>query len=117
VAPVHRLENPAAAVNNPALIFSYGEGVADMGYSDDWKKFPLSEVLYSQLRVHAIAPLVLINVWNPIPSAHDVAETNLSVVNGIATIDDSMAMISGVVVHNVTANDPDYVRDMDYSLK
>jgi len=34
VAPVHRLENPAMAVNNPALLFNFSEGVADMGYMD-----------------------------------------------------------------------------------
>jgi phage tail sheath protein FI len=117
VAPVHRLENPEAAVNNPSLIFSYGEGVADMGYSDDWKKFPLSEVLYSQMRVHAISPLVLINVWNPLTGAQEVAEPSLPVINGIAAINDPMAMISGVTVHNVVSEQPDYVRDVDYSLK
>ena len=115
VAPVHRLENPEAAVNNPALIFSFGEGVADMGYSDDWKSFPLSEVLFSQMRVHAISPLVLINVWNPIPTAQDVAVTDLPVINGIATIDDGMAMISAVIVRNGTNGD--YVRNKDYSLR
>jgi phage tail sheath protein FI len=114
VAPVHKLENPATAVNNPSLIFSYGEGVADMGYSDDWKKFPLSEVLYSQMRVHAISPLVLINVWNPLTDAQNVAEPTLPVVNGIATIDDPLAMISGVAVKN---GEDSYVRDTDYSLK
>jgi phage tail sheath protein FI len=117
VAPVHKLENPAAAVNNPSLVFSYGEGVADMGYSDDWKSFPLSEVLYSQLRVHAISPLVLINVWNPVPTAQEVVVTDLPVINGIATIDDAMAMISGVTVHNVDTGQSDYVRNTDYSLK
>ena len=115
VAPVHRLENPAAAVNNPALVFSYGEGVVDMGYSDDWKKFPLSEVLFSQMRVHAVSPLVMINVWNPIPTAQDVAVTDLPVINGIATIDDGMAMISAVIVHRATSGE--YVRNKDYTLK
>jgi len=114
VAPVHRLENPAAAVNNPALIFSYGEGVADMGYSDNWKFFPLSEFLYSQMRIHAISPLVMINVWDPTKDAQDVAEADLSVINGIATIDDGMAMISTVAVHN---GGSDYIRGVDYSLK
>jgi len=115
VAPVHRLEDPSKAVNNPALIFSYGEGAADMGYSDDWKKFPLSEVLYSQMRIHAISPLVLINVWDPRKNAQDVAVTDLPIINGVATIDDAMAMISTVAVHNGASGD--YVRNRDYSLK
>jgi phage tail sheath protein FI len=118
VAPVHRLENPAIAVNNPSLIFNFAEGVADMGYIEPahWKEFPLSMMLYSQMRLHLVSPLVLINVWNPITDAQDVAETALPVVNGIATIDDPMAMVRGLLVHNATNGSADYVRDNDYSL-
>ena len=119
VAPVHRLENPAIAVNNPTLIFNFAEGVADMGYMDPkhWKKFPLSMMLFSQMRLHLVSPLVLINVWNPLKNAQDVMEKDVPVINGILTIDDPMAMISGVTVHNTKIGDPDYVRDNDYSLR
>jgi phage tail sheath protein FI len=119
VAPVHRLENPAIAVNNPALLFNFSEGVADMGYMDPqhWKKFPLSMMMYSQFRVHLVSPLVLINVWNPLEDAVEVAEPGLPVINGIATVDDPMAMISGVIVHNANTGDPDYVRGVDYALR
>jgi len=118
VSPVHRLENPLLAVNNPALIFNYAEGVSDMGYMGPkhWKKFPLSMALFSQTRLHLISPLVMINVWNPLKDAVDVAEPDLPVINGIATIDDPMAMISTVKVRNVTAGDPDYEREKDYVL-
>jgi phage tail sheath protein FI len=118
VAPVHRLENPELAVNNPALIFNYAEGVADMGYMGPkyWKKFPLSMGLFSQTRLHLVSPLVLINVWNPLKDAVEVAETGVSVINGIATIDDPMAMISQVKVLNVNSGSTDYVREKDYVL-
>jgi len=115
VAPVHRLEKPEEAVNNPSLSFSYGEAVADMGYSDDWKSFPLCELIYSQYRLHAISPLVLINVWNPLKDAETITEMNLPVINGTATIDDAMAMISTVIVHNGTTDK--YIRNEDYSLE
>jgi len=119
VAPVHRLENPAVAVNNPALITSFAEGVADMGYMDapHWKKFPLSMMLYSQMRLHLVSPLVLINVWDPAKDAEDVAETALPIINGVAAIDDPMAMISTVKVHNTEKSAPDYIRENDYTLK
>jgi len=119
VAPVHRLENPEMAVNNPSLLFNFSEGVADMGYMDAqyWKKFPLSMMMYSQFRLHLVSPLVLINVWNPLKDAEDVAVPALTVTNGIATIDDPMAMISAVIVHNTDVNDADYIRDVDYSLR
>jgi hypothetical protein len=119
VAPVHRLEDPMQAVNNPALIFNFAEGVADMGYMEPkhWKKFPLSMMLFSQMRLHLVSPLVLINVWNPLKDAQDVSLVAVPVINGIATIDDPMAMISGVKVHNETSGDPDYARHDDYSLR
>jgi phage tail sheath protein FI len=118
VSPVHRLENPLLAVNNPALIFNYAEGVADMGYMEPkyWKKFTLSMALFSQTRLHLVSPLVMINVWNPLRDAVDVVETSISIINGIATIDDPMAMISGVKVLNADSESPDYVRDKDYVL-
>jgi len=118
VSPVHRLENPLLAVNNPALIFNYAEGVADMGYMGPkhWKKFPLSMALFSQTRLHLVSPLVMINVWNPLKDAVDVAEPGLSVINGIATIDDPMAMISTVKVRNTTVGEPDFEREKDYVL-
>jgi len=119
IAPVHRLENPAVAVHNPSLVFSYAEGVADMGYMGPkhWKKFTLSMMLYSQFRLHLVSPLVMINVWNPLKDAVDVAEVALPIVNGVATIADPMAMISTVRVHNATSGSPDYVRENDYKLK
>jgi phage tail sheath protein FI len=118
VAPVHRLENPLLAVNNPALIFNYAEGVSDMGYMGPkhWKKFPLSMALYSQTRIHLVSPLVLINVWNPLKDAVDVAEPNIPVINGIVTVDDPMAMIAGLKVLNTTVGQPNYVREKDYVL-
>ena len=119
VAPVHRLENPLLAVNNPALCFSFAEGASDMGYMDPpyWKKFPLSMMLYSQTRLHLVAPLVMINVWDPVKDAQDVTEVALPIINGIVTIEDPMAMISGVYVHNANTGQPEYVRDNDYSLR
>jgi len=118
VSPVHRLEDPLKAVNNPALIFNYSEGVAEMGYMSPryWKKFPLSSALYSQTRLHLISPLVMINVWNPLKDAVAIAEPNLAVINNIATIDDPMAMISTVKVLNSTVGQPNYERNKDYIL-
>jgi len=119
IAPVHRLENPSLAVNNPSLVFNFAEGVADMGYVEPkhWKKFPLSMMLYSQFRLHLVSPLVLINVWDPLKDVVDIAEVAMPVVNGVVTIADPMAMISTVKVHNVESIEPDYARENDYSLR
>jgi len=119
VAPVHRLENPEGAVNNPALISSFAEGVADMGYMDapHWMKFPLSMMLFSQMRLHRVSPLVLINVWNPLTDMRDVTEVDIPVINKVATITDPMAMISRVTIHRIADGQPDYQRGVDYLLR
>lgn len=114
VAPIHRLADPAAALNVPIIVYSYSEGVEMVGYSDNWSAFTLSEVLYSQFKVHNIAPLILINVWDPLLTAEDVAAVELPLINGVAAIEDGMAMISTVEVSG-----PDgaiYERDSDYTL-
>jgi len=114
IAPVHRLENPAGAVNEPFLIYEFAEGVAALGYSEDWKKFGLSMMLYSQTRIHNSAPLILINVWDPLKNAQQVAAVAMNVVNGVITIEGGMAMISTV---SVSDNNTEYVRGVDYDLK
>lgn len=120
VAPVHRLEDPAAAVNKPFLLFSFGEFQQRLGYTDnnwfiDGKPcFNLAQVAFSQFRLHLVSPLVCINVWNPLPTAQDVAVPTLPIINGVATIDDPFVMISGVTVHG---SGDAYVRDVDYTLR
>jgi phage tail sheath protein FI len=113
-APAHKLADPSASVNFPFLINNYGEGVSSVGYSDDWSRFTLSEVLYSQFRLHNVAPIVLINVWNPETDATDAAPAEFPLINRVATITDTMAMFNSVVVTDGTA--AAYVKDTDYTL-
>ncbi len=113
-APVHRLEKPSEAVNTPLLINGFQEGAAKMGYSDNWKNFGLSEVLYSQFMVHNVAPLVAVNVWDPLADAVPVAAVQLTLTSGVAAIKDAMAMISTVQVQK--SGSGVYERDKDYTL-
>ncbi|MDR1704871.1 MAG: phage tail sheath family protein, partial [Clostridiales bacterium] len=113
-APIHRLEDPVAAVNVPMIFYGYQEAVMAIGYSDDWTRFTLAEMLYSQFMVHNISPLVCVNIWNPLENAEDAAAVELQVLKGAVEIDDAMAMISTVSV--LKAGDGAYVRGTDYSL-
>lgn len=60
-APIHTAKNPAEA-SKPYLIYTFEEAVEKFGYSDDWDKYTLSEVIYSQFVLYGRAPIVLINV-------------------------------------------------------
>lgn len=60
-APLH-LASDRAAANRPVLCYSYAEAVAALGYSADWEKYTLCEVMYSQFALYNRAPIVFINV-------------------------------------------------------
>lgn len=73
-APIHLTDNPAAYVNKPTILYSYEEGKKKFGYSSDWDKFTLSEVLYAQFNLYAVAPICFVNVLDP--AKHKTAVTN-----------------------------------------
>ena len=113
VAPVHKLENPSSAVNVPQICYSYSEAIQQLSFSNDWANFTLSEVIFSQFRVHGVAPLVTVNVWDPFRSAQDVLITDFVLNRNIGTITDDMAMISTV---SVEYNGQKTARNEDYNL-
>ena len=52
-APVHTV---GGQVNTPIMARTYEEAVAALGYSDDWGKYSLCEVVYSQFKLYNVAP-------------------------------------------------------------
>ena len=58
-APLHLASDPAA-VNRPVLCSSRSEAVAALGYSSDWEKFTLCEVMYSEFQLFNVSPVVLV---------------------------------------------------------
>lgn len=63
-APIHLAADPAKA-NRPILCYTYAEAVQQLGYSDDWSKYTLCEVMYSQFTLYGYAPVVFVNVLDP----------------------------------------------------
>lgn len=67
LAPVHTV---GGSVNEPILVNSYADGVAMLGYSDDWgtaeaPKYTLCEEMYAAFKLYGISPIVLVNVLDP----------------------------------------------------
>lgn len=73
-APIHLTDDPAAYVKKPTILYSYEEGKKKFGYSSDWDKFTLSEVLYAEFNLYAVAPICFVNVLDPVK--HKTAVTN-----------------------------------------
>ena len=61
-APVNMAENPAAAVNEPVLAYSFAEAKAQLGYSDDFEKYTLCQVMDNSFRKAGVGPVIFINV-------------------------------------------------------
>ena len=85
-APVHLTDNPSAYVNKPAICYSWDEAVAALGYSADWDKFTLSEVMYSQFKLYAVKPIIFVNVLDPAKHKTDVTKVETPLTAGTATV-------------------------------
>ena len=64
-APVNLAEDPYAVTNKPVIAYSFAEAVAQIGYSDDYKRYTLCQSIDATFRVLNVAPIILINVLDP----------------------------------------------------
>ena len=111
-APIHLASSPVAA-NTPILAYTYSDAVTQLGFSDDWGKYTLSEVIYSQFSLFAVAPAVFINVLDP--AKHKQTKTNVStaLTDKKATITDPV-LLDTLIVRRATAGEP-MVNGTDYT--
>lgn len=70
-APVHLV---GGKVNYPIMCNSYAEAVEQLGYSDDWGKYSLCEVIYSHFKLFQTSPVFFVNVLDP--SVHKTSVAN-----------------------------------------
>jgi phage tail sheath protein FI len=77
-APVQATDGKA---NEIILANSYEEAVKAFGYSDDWEKYGLCEVIYSTFQLYGVSPLIMVNVLNPLMHYKAVAAATLDIVD------------------------------------
>lgn len=58
-APVNQLEDPASAVNKPIIAYTYAEAVSKIGYSTNFEKYTLSEVIKVAFGIYVLRQLYL----------------------------------------------------------
>lgn len=115
-APVHLAANPAKT-NTPILTYYYSEAVNQLGYSDDFDRFTLCEVMSSQYVLFGVSPVVFVNVLDPAKhysKAKTIAEgiTNTPANLGTDALLDTIKITSG------EDTDPtELVKDTDYSIE
>lgn len=112
-APVH-LAGAAVPVNTPVLVYSYAEAVAAFGYSEDWSKYTLSELIYSHFALYEKAPMILVNVLDPATHKTTVAPTAAAVTNRVAILQAEGVLLSTLLVKSSDGTST-YVSGKDYT--
>lgn len=91
-------------VNEPIMGMNNAEAVTALGYSDDWKKYSLCEVMYTHYRLYATAPVFFVNVLDPAKHKMSMAAAKYPLVDGRAklTLD---AIAESVVIKEYKAGE------------
>ena len=115
-APVHLASDPADA-NTPVLCHTYKEAVAALGYSDDWEKYTLAEVIKTQFALYNVAPIVLVNVLDAKKHKKDVQNKQMAIVDGVVATTDPVLLktleVKLSASHQKLAQDKDYTAAYD----
>lgn len=115
-APVHLASDPADA-NTPVLCYTYKEAVAALGYSDDWQKYTLAEVIKTQFALYNVAPIVLVNVLDTKKHKKDVQNKQMAIVDGVVATTDPVLLktleVKLSASHQKLAQDKDYTAAYD----
>lgn len=111
-APVFQTDG---GVNKIIAANSYEEAVKAVGYSDDWDKYTLCEVIYSHFQLYGAAPLLLVNILDPTKNKTAVAAANKDVSDGQVILQDDVIPASVVVKASADAETP-AVRGTDYDV-
>lgn len=113
-APVNLSLREAAPVNEPILCFTYAEAVEALGYSEDWSKYSLCEVMNSHFSLFGQSPVVFINVLDPVSHKTTVAAADTAVTAGTAKV-----AVAGIIKSSVIVKSSDgattYVVGTDYT--
>ncbi len=112
-APVHLATNPVTA-HTPVLCSTYAEAVAAMGYSDDFEKYTLCEVINSQFSLFNMAPIVLVNVLDSTKHVKSNSQSEYSVVEKVATIADPV-LLDTLKVYTNAEKTGEAVANTDYT--
>jgi len=68
-------------VNEVVMAQNYAEAVQQLGYSDDWEKYGLCEVIYADFQLYKISPVFMVNVLDTKKHKTEVPKKNMKPEN------------------------------------
>ena len=89
-APVHLLDDPAAAVNEPILCEDMTDCKNKIGYLADFDKFTVCQSAFASFELAGVAPLVFINVLDPEKHFTEVTDAECPINDNAIVIDDDV---------------------------
>lgn len=108
-------------VNQSRVYLNYQEAVAEMGYSDDWKSYPVSMAIYTYFALFNVGPIVVINVLDPGASKFQgapVSDSGFTFRNGSTGFIARDIVPSTVVVKSIVSDEEEeqitYTLGVDY---
>lgn len=104
-APVHLTSDPKAYVNKPVICYSWDEAVAALGYSEDWDKYTLSEVMYSQFKLYGVSPVVFVNVLDPTKHKKSQKDTTGRAVSDHQLVVEAPVLLDTLAVKESSASE------------
>ena len=110
-APVH-LASDRAPVNKPILCYSYSEAVQQFGYSENWEKYTLCEVIYSQFALYNRGPVVFVNVLDPKTHKNSVSNKEVTLTEKVGQLK-AAVLLETLKVKKASAGQP-LVAGTDY---
>ena len=114
-APIHRLANPAGAVNKLFMLRSLDEAKSQLGYNEEFDKFDLCQSMYMDFSVRKVAPAIFVNVLDPATHKTAVEATTCTVSNGQAKLQQKYMLIDANLI--VKNGEDTLVRGTDYIAK
>lgn len=109
-APVHQVNG---AANQIVTAYSYEEAVSALGYSEDWEKYTLCEVIYNHFKLYSVGPLLLVNVLDPSKHKQSTSEESMAVTGGQVRFTGDVIPESIVVKKEVEG---EYIAGQDYDV-
>ncbi len=113
-APVHKLSDPASAVNVPLMISSMTEATSKLGYSEEFDKFTLCQSMYMDFSVFSVAPAIFVNVLDPSKAAHTttISSQSVAITDGVGKLDTKYILLGSTL--EVKSGDDILVSGEDY---
>lgn len=113
-APIHLTDDPKKYVNQPFKAYSWDEATKALGYSANWEKYTLCEVMYSQFKLYGVSPTIFVNVLDPTKHKKSVTDAEGRPVNSkIVTVSDPV-LLNTLKVRSEASAEP-AVLDTDYT--